>query len=247
MKHLVSLLIVCSLFVACQREIGFDDGTTPVNTNVRCTACSFLPVCDSTKLVYVDSTAFGTDTTRSTLAILGDTIINGRKFTRVTPFAAFGQGLLYNCNGGDYRIYQDVPDLGIDIDSLVQTLGVPFPIGSIPIPSKIETTILKATAAAGATWSDTVFKFSPLPIITIVAKLDYKIEEKGVQRIVLGKSYSNVIHVSSQLNIVVPLFPVPVDVSVDYYFADGIGIIETKTMSNGVVQVQSKLLSYKIK
>jgi hypothetical protein len=247
MKHLVFLFGLSILLIACQREIGFSDGTNPPAANIRCTSCSYLPVCDSTKLVYVDSTSFSTDTTRSTLAILGDTTINGRKFTRVTSFAAFGKGLLYNCNSGDYRIYQDVPDLGIDTDSLVQSLGLPFPIGSIPIPSKVETTILKATAAAGATWSDTVFTFSPVPFIRIVAKLDYKIEEKGVKRIVLGKSYSNVIHVSSKLNIVVPLTLVPVDVSVDYYFANDVGIIETRTVNNGVVQALSRLLQYKIK
>ena len=247
MKRLLTLLLLSLLLAACQREIRFDSGTTSLSNNVRCTACSYLPVCDSTKLVYVDSTAAGADTTSSTLAILGDTTINGRKFARVTPFAAFSQGLLYNCDGGDYRIYQNVPDTGINIDSLIQSLGLPFPVGNIPIPSKIETTILKSTAAAGTTWSDTVFKFSPLPIFTIVAKLDYKIEEKNIQRTVLGKSYNNVIHVSSKLNIVVPLVSVPVDFSVDYYFANDIGIIETKTISNGVVQVQSKLYQYKIK
>lgn len=247
MKRLWVILFSAAIIFSCQREIGFGDGTSTTTNNVRCTACSYLPVCDSTKLIYVDSTAIGVDTTASTLAILGDTTINGRKFTRVTPFAAFSQGLLYNCDGGNYRIYQNVPNLGIDIDSLVQSLGLPFPIGTMPVPSKIETTILKASAAAGTTWSDTVFKFSPLPVVTVVAKLDYKLEEKNIQRTVLGKSYNNVIHVSSKLNIVSPLFPIPIDVSVDYYFAENIGIIETKTKSNGAVQVKSKLLSYKIK
>ncbi|HVF82266.1 MAG TPA: hypothetical protein VM884_10045 [Flavisolibacter sp.] len=246
MKPLLFVLTACILFFACQREIDFGNGTN-TGSIVKCTGCSYLPVCDSTKLQYIDSTASGTDTLSATLAILGDTAINGRKFTRVTPFAAFSLGLLYNCDGGDYRIYQDVPHLGIDIDSLVQSLGLPFPIGAITIPSKIETTILKANAAAGATWSDTVFKFSPLPIFTVVAKLDYKIEEKGIQRTVLGKRYNNIIHVSSKLNVAVPLLPVPVNFSVDYYFADGIGIIETKTANNGVVQTQSKLYQYKIK
>jgi hypothetical protein len=245
-RYFLTLLLLSGL-CACQREIGFGDGTTPAPSNVRCTSCSYLPVCDSTKLVYVDSTAAGVDTLSSTLAILGDTTINGRKFTRITPFAAFNQGLLYNCDGGDYRIYQPVPDLGIDIDSLIQILGLPFPIGPVPIPSKIETTILKTNVAAGTTWSDTVFTFSPLPMFSVVAKLDYKLEEKGAQRIVLGKVYNNVIHVSSRLNIAVPLVTIPFDFLVDYYFAESIGIIETKVVSNGILQAQSKLLSYKIK
>jgi hypothetical protein len=41
--------------------------------------------------------------------------------------------------------------------------------------------------------------------------------------------------------------PLPFDVRVDYYFADGVGIIETKTTSNGTLQNQSRLYRYKIK
>jgi hypothetical protein len=180
------------------------------------------------------------DTTTNTLAILGDSTINGKKFTRVSAFAAFQQGLLYNCDGGNYRVYQPVPDLGIDIDSLLQSLGLPG--GSVTPPTHIETTILKTGVAAGATWSDTVFKFSPIPFITATVKLDYKLEQKGVQRTVLGKTYSNVNHVSSKLNIAIPLAPpLPFDVNVNTYYADGVGIIESRTTNSGVVQSQRKL------
>jgi hypothetical protein len=41
--------------------------------------------------------------------------------------------------------------------------------------------------------------------------------------------------------------PLPFDVRVDYYFAEGVGIIETRTTSNGAVQAQSRLYRYKIK
>jgi len=244
MRYILSILLLGILAVSCQKEIQFGNGTNQ-NPLVRCTTCSYLPVCDSTKLTYVDSTAAGVDTTQSTLIILGDTTINGRKFTKVSPSSVFSQGLLYNCDGGDYRIYQPVPDLGINIDSLIQSLGLP--IGTVPIPSHIQTTILKSGANAGATWSDTVFQFSPLPLFNVVAKLHYKLEQKGIQRSVLGKLYNNVIRVTSKLNIVIPLMPLPLDITIDYYFAEGIGIIETKTTNNGIVQAQSKLYQYKIK
>lgn len=242
MKYAVIFFFIGLSFIACQKEIS---GGGEVQNGVRCTACSYLPVCDSAKLTYIDSTPARTDTIKSTLAILGDTTINGRKFTKVTPFAAFNQGLLYNCDGGDYRIYQPVPNLGINVDSLLQALvsqaGFPFPIGTVPVPSKIETVILKATAAAGTTWSDTVFKFSPLPIFTVVAKLDYKLEEKNVPHTVYGKVYPNVIHVSSKLNISVPLVTIPVSLAIDYYFAEGVGLIESRTLNNGVLQALSRL------
>lgn len=246
MKRLLLLLLIGTVFLACQKEIEPGDGNGQNPTpSVRCTSCSYLPVCDSTQLTYIDSTAIGTDTIASTLAILGDTLISGIKFTKVSPSAVFGQGLLYNCDGGNYRIYQEVPDLGIDIDSLLGSLGLPA--GVINLPSHIQTTILKSGASAGTTWSDTVFKVTPFPFVDIVARLDYKIEAKGIQRTVYGKVHNNVIHVSSKLNIIIPLMPLPLDVRIDYYFAEGVGIIETRTISNGAVQARSGLFKYKIK
>ena len=245
MKYILSVLLAVILIISCQKEIHFGDATTTQRSTLRCTSCSYLPVCDSTKLTYIDSSLAGTDTIASTLTILGDTTITGRKFTRVSPSAVFPEGLLYNCDGGDYRIYQEVPDLGMDIDSLIQSLGLP--VGTIPIPSHIQTTILKSNASAGATWSDTVFQFTPFPLFNVVAKLDYKLEEKGIQRTVSGKSFSNVIHVSSKLNVAIPMVPLPIDITIHYYFADGVGIIESTTTESGVVQSQTRLYQYKIK
>lgn len=239
MKQLLLLLSIFVLITACQKEIEGLGGNSNNPAAKKCTGCSYLPVCDSTKLTYIDSSAVGVDILTNTQAILGDTTIGGKKFTRVSPFGTFQQGLLYNCDGGNYRVYQPVPDLGIDVDSLFQSLGLP---GSVTIPTHIQTTILKTGVAAGATWSDTVFQFSPIPFLTITAKLDYKLEEKGVQRTVLGKTYSNVIHVSSKLAVVIPLGPaLPFDVSVNTYYADGVGVIESRTANAGVVQNVTKL------
>lgn len=246
MRQLLCVLLAALLLVACQKEVGFEGGTAPdPKASVRCTSCSYLPVCDSTQLSYIDSSAAGMDTIGSTLVILGDTVINGIKYTSVSPSAIFSQGLVYNCDGGNYRIYQQVPHLGLNIDSLLQSLGLPP--GIITVPSHIQTTILKSGASAGATWSDTILKAAPFPLLTIVAKLDYKLEEKGIQRIVFGKTYSNVVHVSSKLNIAIPLMPLPFNVVVDYYFADSIGIIETRTTNNGTLQSLTRLFKYKIK
>lgn len=246
MRKLSPLVLVSIFILSCQKEIGFGDGSGQnPSSSVRCTSCSYLPVCDSTQLIYVDSSALGVDTMSSTLAILGDTTINGKKFTKVSPSSLFTEGLLYNCDGGDYRIYQPVPDLGLDIDSLLQSVGLST--GTINLPSHIQTTILKSGANAGATWSDTVFKFSPFPLFEVVAKLDYKLEQKGIQHTVFSKVHNNVMQVSSKLNIVIPLMPLPFDVRVDYYFAEGVGIIETKTSSNGALQSRTRLFQYKIK
>lgn len=243
MKYFFTLFAIALIVMACQKEItgSGGDGTAAPASSKKCTGCSYLPVCDSTKITYIDSTAAGLDTTTSTLVLLGDTLISGKNFTRVSPFAAFRQGLLYNCDGGNYSVYQAVPNLGINVDSLFQSLGLP--VSGVTVPSRIQATILKAGVAAGTTWSDTVMQFTVLPPLKATAKIDYTLSEKGVQRAVLGKTYSNVIHVASKLNIVVPLLPVtlPFDVSVDTWYAEGVGIVETRTVNNGVVQSVTKL------
>ena len=244
MKYFLVLLMLAVILVSCQKEItGFSSNgpTTPTLPPKKCTGCSYLPVCDSTKLTYVDSTAAGLDTTMNTLAVLGDTTINGKKFNRISPFAAFKQGLLYNCDGGNYTVYQPVPNLGMNLDSLFQSLGLP---GGITLPSRIQTTILKTAVAAGSKWSDTVMQFTVLGPLKATVKIDYTLQEKGVQRTVLGTTYSNVIHVSSKLNIAIPLLPVilPFDVSVYTWYADGVGIIENRTVNNGVTQSVTKLV-----
>lgn len=246
MKRVLALLAAAVLLVACQKEIDGPSGsggggTTPTTPVRKCTGCSYLPVCDSTKVAYLDSSAAGVDTVRSTQAILGDTTINGTKFTRVSPFAAFPQGLLYNCDGGTYKVYQAVPNLGLNIDSLLLSIGLPA--GSATVPTHIQATILKTTVAAGSTWSDTVVKITPAPFVTIFVKLDYKLEEKGVQRTVLGKTYNNVMQVSSTLNAYVPLSPpMPLGIGVNTWYADGVGIIESRTTNNGAVQNRLRLL-----
>ncbi len=245
MKYVFALLTITLFVVACQKEItglGGDGTTTPGTPSKKCTGCSYLPVCDSAKLTYVDSTTAGVDTTTSTLAILGDTTINGKKFNRVSAFAAFKQGLLYNCDGGNYIVYQAVPNLGLNVDSLFQSLGLPA--SGVAIPSRILTTILKSNSALGSTWSDTVTQFTVAGLLKATVKIDYTLQEKGGQRTVLGKTYNNVIHVSSKLNLVVPLLPItlPFDVSVDTWYADSVGIVETRTVNNGVTQSVTKLL-----
>lgn len=86
-------------------------------------------------------------------------------------------------------------------------------------------------------------QFTVVGPLKATVKIDYTLREKGVQRTVLGKTYSNVIYVNSKLNVAVPLLPVtlPFDISVDTWYADGIGIIESRTMNNGVVQSLTKL------
>ena len=122
MQRLLLLATILSLFLAgCKKEYSYEGGY--INDN--CINCAYLPVCDSSQFTYIDSTVAGVDTVRTMMFILGDTLINGNKFSKITPLAAFSQGLLYNCNNQEYKSFFSIAGLGINLDSVVMNLYLP--------------------------------------------------------------------------------------------------------------------------
>ncbi|HEY0750680.1 MAG TPA: hypothetical protein VGD26_05980, partial [Chitinophagaceae bacterium] len=73
MQRLLLLATILSLFLAgCKKEYSYEGGY--INDN--CINCAYLPVCDSSQFTYIDSTLAGVDTVRTTMFLLGDTMIN---------------------------------------------------------------------------------------------------------------------------------------------------------------------------
>lgn len=247
MKHIPFIALLCILFLgACQKEIGFGDGS---NGNRKCISCSYLPLCDSSNLVYVDSSNT-VDTLNGYVRIGTDTTINGLLYTQVTGFAAFPNGFLYNCANQDYKTWLKLSDFGVNKDSLVQMillgiqLPIPIPPNLIQIPDNFKTSFLKAGLAVNATWTDTLYTLSFPPLLNIVAGLNYKILEKGGSRTVMQHTYNNIIHVAGKLNVVSTL---PVNVpayDVDYYFSRDVGIVEIQIRKAGVLTRDTRLLTY---
>jgi hypothetical protein len=205
--------------------------------------------------VYVDSTAAGIDTTKNGILLDGDTTISGTRYARVGGFATLGQSLLFNCDNNDYRIVLPVPDPGINIDSLLNELlqGSPLPIppGLFQLPTKFSTSILKASKPAGATWTDTIYKLTIPFVANIFAGVDYTLLEKGVQRQLFGKTYTDVFHVQGKVRITISatgitIPPIPLDVATDYYLSKGVGLIELNVKEGGTTQVSSRLYSYRL-
>ncbi|HEY0750323.1 MAG TPA: hypothetical protein VGD26_04170, partial [Chitinophagaceae bacterium] len=238
--------ITILIFAGCKKEYSYEGGYS----DAYCINCSYLPVCDSSEFIYVDSTVAGVDTTRTLMFILGDTLINGNKFSKITPLAAYSEGLIYNCDNQEYKTFFTISRLGINIDSIVNELSlilplpVPIPPNLIQIPESALITFLKVNASVNSTWMDTLINVGLPPLLSGYVGLEHKILAKNVTRMVFQNSFGNVIHVQSTLRIVTSLTTIPVDLSIDTYFAKDVGIIEMEVKNAGETQILSKLYEY---
>lgn len=214
-------------------------------------SCSYLPFCDSSVFVYVNTTATSVDTVTNIPRILSDTVVSGNTFTKISAVSFFNEGLLYNCNNGDYKVLFSTASLGLDLDSIkdaiLQLIPFPIPPNLVQIPAQFQTTILKENTAVNTTWTDTIFNVSVPPLFNLFLGLEYKLTEKNVQRTVFQKAYNNVIHVTAELKAVSTLGNLPLGFSIDYYFARDVGFIEIQVSNNNLVALNSKLLSYKLR
>jgi hypothetical protein len=244
LRTMVTIFLAVFL-MQCQRELNYEG----VKNNKKCVNCDYLPVCDSSSFVYVDSTVGRVDTNRNVVRILRDSAIAGKKFTAITTFGFFNSGAWYNCDNGNYQTIINTSDLGINTDSLIKTLlgGLPIPPGTINFPKQITITVLKSNAAAGATWKDEIYKLSVPPLLNIGVSLDSKLVERLSSKTVLGKSYTDVLHVQSKLNVVSSLGGnTPLNYSLEVFYARGVGIIEGKSTDAAGGGVNRKLFFFKL-
>ncbi|RYY90580.1 MAG: hypothetical protein EOO15_01935 [Chitinophagaceae bacterium] len=251
-------------FWSCQKEISLEVGGLPVANNRRCINCTYLPFCDSSEFTYLVD---GVDTMTGPVFIKNDTLVNGQSFSQVSAIPGFGQGLLYSCAGGDYRLAFPLSQLGLDPDSIRQLMAplldsllpVPADPSSLAIPDVLYATILKANNAQGSTWLDTItaitIPFGTPPLVfhlRVYAGIEYTYLEKNSSRTVLGRNYTNVQHVQGKpkigLTIPVPV-PVPlppIDGQLDFYLAKDIGVIEMEQRDSTGVQRSAKLMRFRL-
>ncbi|MDB5253139.1 MAG: hypothetical protein JWP27_2308 [Flaviaesturariibacter sp.] len=255
MRRTFLLLFIFTVALAigsCKKEYSFEGDLEP---GKHCIDCAYLPLCDSSTFRYVDSTAAGVDTLDNIVYILSDTTVHGVRYSSVSGFDQLGQGLLYNCANGDYRLLVAVPDMGINIDSIVNDfiqanpLPIPIPLPTISLPTQFSTRIVKTSLPVNGTWTDTVYSLTIPFLANVFVGIDYTILEKGVTRSVLGKSYGNVIHVQGKVRAAVsatgfPIPPIPLDFATDYYLAKDVGLVEVDIRQDGIPQLSSKLWSY---
>jgi len=233
------------VLISCKKDYSLEG-----NSHKKCVNCTYLPVCDSSVFVYIDSTASSLDTLTNLMTIYGDTTINGQTFTSVSGFATFNTGLLANCDNQDYKLLFPVAALGLNTDSLIASLltQIPFPIppNLINFPETFQTSVLKANLPVNSTWTDNIYSLNFPPLVTFSAGLDYTIIGKGLQRSIYQVNYSDVIHVRSELAVTSTLINVPLDYTIDYFFAKDVGIIEVQVTQASAVQRVLKLYSYQL-
>jgi hypothetical protein len=223
------LLLACFCaftLLSCQKEFSLDDGSTPINpVNGVCFECDYSPICDSTKLVYVDS-MMGTATESINIYdLVADTSINALPFKKVKELNT-GAVTYFSCNNQVLKgyVYAATSVGGNTVTNIMQTP-------------------LKSNEPVGAAWTD-VLSANGLDI-----QYRYKIIEKNITRQVFDSTYNNVIYVRDTTVAEVPVLGEMAFAVRHSYYAKGIGMVEVRMedLLMGGESLVRKLKSYKIR
>jgi hypothetical protein len=138
-----------------------------------------------------------------------DTTINARSYHVFTNSA--GGFEYYYFSGSDYYSYQSLPAA----------------LGS----ASIENLYLKTNAAVNATWNQSTTVTIPQVPFPVTVNFANKIMEKGISRVVNGITYTDVIHVKTDLSASTIAGPVTgLTTDIHYYYAPRVGMIENTTV-----------------
>jgi hypothetical protein len=224
-KLVSTLSLIAILLSSCQKELdgvvnnnttGGGAGTGGGGSVAECKNCIYIPICDGSVYKYVDTVVnVGVPPTITnynyTLRVLADTTIGGVVFQKTkNEDATLNPISYYNCNAG----------ITTSINyNAVSTGGTSV--------SEIRQVLLKANAAVGDTWTNTINYSGQTVTFT------NKIMQKGVARTVNGITYNDVIVI--KVDGEVSAFGVVLPFSTGYnYCAKGIGAIESYSETSGI-------------
>ena len=185
---------------------------------ITTTPCSYAPYSTGSSFTYQYVNSLG-DASQYTLTVRKDTSIEGR------PYSILHDG--YNdqfirCDNGNYFLYE--PALSLPDYEL--TPG--------------DRLFLHDNYPAGATWSDTVL--ATVSGVKQFGLLQYHVLERNITRKVLGMTYRDVIVVRQDAAIIVGETTYPAGTIATYYYAPGVGYIETASATDTV-----RLIDYTIR
>ncbi|MBC7933899.1 MAG: hypothetical protein H7Y86_00875 [Rhizobacter sp.] len=224
------------LLTACQKELSFetaiDPGSNPggnpgnnPGSNVVCFACDYSPICDGTKMNYID-TMSGVATPMNFLYdVLTDTTVAGATYKKIKETNS-GQVAYLSCDNNVVRTY---------INSGV-TVGGNTVTGITQTP-------VKANEPVGATWKDFIVNNGQ------TIEYRYSIIQKNITRQVYDSLYTNVIYVRDTTVLIVPVIGEIVSAVRHSYFSKGIGQVEVRIedLFTGTPGFVRKLKTYKIR
>jgi hypothetical protein len=219
-KGLITVLSIALFFTACKKNNSSStNNDTP--SSADCKACVYTPDCVNISYTYQDQIASSAATTRViTYSSLSDTSIGGIVYQKITTPTG--------------NSYQNC-DNGVTTSISYNAVGT-----SGSTVAEIKVVPLKANGAVGTTWTDHVTSGGGQD-----NQFDYTIEEKGISRVVLGVTFTNVIHVTAMLSVNYMGTNVP-EGQVEYYYAQGIGLIESTTTISGSLYESTYLKTYSI-
>lgn len=188
----------------CSVQIVCTGSSTPPSNNSNCKACSYVPLCVGSKYTYNDST-YGTASIRAIdLLTTADTTIGSKIHQKIT---ASNGVAYYNCTNGETSV------VGY---ALVSNTGNTL--------QKYQSTMLKANAAVGSSWSDSLQNPTGQ---TVIQK--FTIISKGTSKAIGGFNFTDIIVVSLETGIDVPGFGF-LSASLSHYsYAKGVGLVEVVT------------------
>ncbi|MBK0378031.1 hypothetical protein [Mucilaginibacter segetis] len=219
-KNILTLIaITATLFSACKK----DNSNNPADGN----SASYQPFTNGSTWSYRNETnsipgfpgQAEVDTTINTMT--ADTkVFTGRKFHLIKSVT--GSDIVENYFGFDNHVYYNH-----SVDDLVD--------GELELP------YLNEETAIGGTWIAPL-QFEDAP----ESQAKGTIVEKDITKVILGKTYNNVIH--SKLELQSKLDGQFVTVfTFDFYVAKSVGVIAVYSSYNGNQLSKSELISYNIK
>jgi hypothetical protein len=199
--HFAALFVLITVFSACQG----DDPPTPPTTSA-----SYMNVKAGSTWNYeqINNTPPIATTQYTLTSTNRDSTVDGESF-HVFTNSSTSASEYYRISGSDYYTYQSLPAA----------------VGG----AKVKNLYLKAGAAIGTSWPQTYnITFSGLPVSVTVT---HRIEERGLTKTVNSITYTDVIHVKTDIAVGgVPASALTSDIHT--YYAPNAGIIENTNKIN---------------
>jgi hypothetical protein len=199
--HFAALFVLITVFSACQ---GDDPPEPPV------TATTYMNMTANSTWNYeqINNTPPAVTSLYTLTSTNRDTTAAGNSY-HVFTNSSTSASEYYRVSGSDYFTYQ----------------ALPANLGGV----KVENLYLKAGAAVGTSWPQVyTVTFSGIPLQVTVTS---RIEEKGLTKTVNSLTYSNVIHVKTDIAIAgIPASALTTDIH--SYYAPNAGLIENTNKIN---------------
>lgn len=206
---LLAVIVAVTLAVACRKEKSAE-GPAPSEI-----VCDYGPYKAGSIFEFEFTRAESADTLQYAVVAIGDTTIESESYSIIIDQL---NGIYFRrCEGGDYYDRFDAVFFpGVD-------------------PQTITTTYIKESVPRGGTWSED-YQVNIPGQGEVAARLTYTVIQKGTNKTVLGKVYTNVIGLSVDLS--VPGVIDPVEIYKEYY-AKGVGVIERNEGTTDTIRLKS--------